>query len=605
MADMNRELWQDYTRSLALQRALYADRSDIIRSLIPGAEILLYNHRHEFELPSYCVVRSPAGVEVIINGTENSAQKFGHLRGYLGVTYGSGAANRSWWQVCPRLRDQVLPHLPARSDRLTDVIIHGHSYGAALAQILADIEADAGREMQRWRVIAIASPKPYTSGVPALRQRTDILRSTNDLVSVYPMSFAPVYQTDPILGVIPFPNQFAEWQHRGNVVSLDGAGRQVLMTDPDEYDPAEDYSFSFAAHATGAYLDRLNRYGIRSGWGGDDLFLGYKSAFNVASEGGSKSELYQSLGWIPGSDVDPIWRWVFSGVFRSKGRVDGMYPIACKAHFEAMGYGFSEEYIYYPNESGSRNFASAEAAFDKLTAKRLALYPAVVRVGPHLKLLATSYRMLGGPGQGWTDWTRNEAQPDETGAKNFNGEVEAPFVGYLYRLYSSYGSSRTLLFRPIPAVGFATVDNTKVVDHTGVMEPINQFLKWIKSQNCWAIQALDKSAEAKRILSVHTVGLVDGNALLKVPGHGFVQGDEIQVHGGRKEDKPLRGRHVVGDLTTTNEIHIISSRTLTHGLSKALCRKVVYHYPLISSHQVVKLSKRDTGRPIALGRGRR
>lgn len=600
MADEEYSLQEEAVFGLAVLRSLYAGRSDLVQQLNEGWNLLLWSYLPEYELPSVCVLGKDGDVRVFMAGTTNGWQGFGHLRGYLGHTYGTGAVNRSWRDIAPRMVEKIAPYLPDRSDSVHEVTVWGHSYGSALAQIVADLEADAGRNMARWRVIALASPKPYTTGVPELRYRVDIIRSSNDVVTAYPFSFAPVYQVDPWLGVIPFSNPFAEWDHRGNVQTLDQFGNLVDDAQPRAWDTNEDYSLSFAAHEIAQYIQRLELRRKSKGWLPGVRYQKALQAIEDASTG-SVGDLDRSLTWFPQNSNDPVFEFL-SGFSRSKGSSNMTAAIECVAHLKCGDYGWTESLYFYPSTPSDRTFDKAKEAWQDLLSARLGIFAPVVEPGKHIVLQATRYMRDDGSREGYPDWTP-ETEAATLKKNSDAGSIEPPFVGYLYRLYAGLQNSRNYLFRPIP--------NTQYMNQAGVLDgqaeirkQIEVFLRTKVVGKSWAIKCINKSIPKKDVIAVQTGALAPGLCDLVVPAHGYSPGQELSITGGGKARKALRGKVLVFAAPGTDTIRIQCPVDTVAGPVKMKVQALEYHYPIIQTWNDIRISKRDTGAPIAPGRGR-
>lgn len=604
MADMPRQVWIDFVRGMAIQAMLYRDRRDLMATVLPEWEILDYHYRHEWEHPSYMVIRSGNVTEVHLNGTQNPAQGLAHLWGYLALPDGGGAVNRTWRNTCDRFLENLQPYLPDKDDAEKKLVWYGHSYGAGLVQIMAELESRNGRSPSRNSVRAMASPKPYTSLVPPLEHDVQILRSSNDIVGTYPFSFAPVIQLDPVLGIRPFPNHLAGWEHRGTVWTLKANGQHLPDDSGGEVDPAEDQSLEFNAHMMLFYLWRLEEQGKLRGWQADGDWLKWKETFYAAINDSPNDELSGNLMGFPGYPFDTGASRVFSVFFASNGGVNVANPIKCTAHFESGGYGWSESYYYAPDDDGDRTFPAAQQAFESLMTNRAKTFKESVIYGRHYSHPAFRYAREGNTNEAWTDWTPSLGLELLAPSSTAGAAVEPPFVGYMIRAHAGPANSRTLLVRPIPDTNFMSAAGVKV-SHTALAAKIKVWFDSMVAQGCWAIKSVDKAQPVLPIIDVTTAALVAGEAYLNVPGMSLVKGDQVTISGGDPKWKILRGRHLVYSIPSSSTVHIKTDNVLPSGPCNAKIQKVVYHYPKMATFFDLRLTKRDTGRPIALGRGRR
>lgn len=279
-------------------------------------------------------------------------------------------------------------------------------------------------------------------------------------------------------------------------------------------------------------------------------------------------------------------------------------PIRCKAAFDMKGYGWTEEYIYAPAADELRTFAEAQKAFQVLMTRRAEMFPNQVVYGVHYDHPYFSYHRDDATGESWTDWTPTLSLQDSTTKVATTTDIEPPFVGYMIRAHAGPQYSRTMLFRPLPNTSYLDPAGKKVAQDT-IREKVSNFFVMMEAMKCWAMKALNKSLSDKQIVTVQTTGLPAGEAYLYVPEFSAGKGQEVAISGGDKHWKPLRGRHIVYSTQEGNIIHIKTEKAIPFGPCNARIRPVAYHYPMLQTYFDLRLSKRDTGAPTALGRGRR
>lgn len=277
-------------------------------------------------------------------------------------------------------------------------------------------------------------------------------------------------------------------------------------------------------------------------------------------------------------------------------------PIECVAHLKCGDYGWTESLYFAPPSEGLRTFDNAKAAWESLLSRRMMLFAPEVALGKHVTLQATRYLRDDQTREGYPDWTPEltiKAIKGQTEA----GKIEPPFVGYLYRLYAGLQNSRNYLFRPIPDTAYLRGDGVED-KQDAIRAELAKFLTSMIADGVWAIKCLNKSVAKKDVIAVQTGALAPGLCDLVVPAHGYIQGQMVSITGGLKNRKPLRGKVLVYDVPGTDTVRIQCPVDTVAGPANMKIQAVVYHYPLIQTYNDIRLSKRDTGAPIAPGRGR-
>jgi hypothetical protein len=602
---MSQETWIAFVRALAFQAALYKGRQDLFEAAIAPAEVKRWRFRHEYEHPSFTRVEGEGFHELHINGTQNPVQGVAHLWGYLGRTYGGGAANRKWWETSERMYDKIKESLPDKSDDTVTLRFIGHSYGAAMAQIIAELAVNDGYDPARVEVIALASPKPFTSLVPTLQHKVEILRSTNDIVPTYPPSFAPVWAVDPITGVLPYPNKLAGWEHRGELWSLKADGSHLEDQSGGEVDPVEDQGLSFAEHEHQNYWYRLEAAGREQGWTAGAGYKFWEKLYYDSVFGVTDTETVENLSGFPGYPFDPRSFLFVSGANHSKGVFTMNDGIWCKLHFRMGASGWTESYLYRPVSGPTPTLTSANSIAEALITERIKVGAPKLRHGTHYYIDGVSYRRDGGRREGWMDWAPDVVDKDKDQAGTQRGDSEYPFMGLQVRLWSGDAASRLLLLRPIEDTAYMDKDGRQYAQ-VGLFDQAKQFVLWMASKGHWHIKARDRvTPPVKDVTQVVTAALAAGLAQLTIPAHGYVQGQKIAITGGDKVHGPLRGVHRVLTVTSPDVVTIDFGKDVVQGYGGPKVQAVEYAYYPITTYQAIRVSKRDTGRPIKQGHGGR
>lgn len=243
----------------AIIAALYADRRDLVEQLVGDeGQVLLWQHRPESWPPSLAVIRSGSGrYFVLMPGTVNISQWRGHVIGSFLRSYAGGQSllNGQWAYAADEVGAEIQSVIPPPSEGV--VHYSGHSYGGAVAQVLAFRRLAAGDSAAQ--VLTFGAPKAYTSGYPGpLPSVYWRVASTNDVVSTIPPDIAIgsfsqwAYPMDIIA-------QNARWTHYGAQNVLNWNGEYNANTSPPVDLPVGVQVGIVSEHSMRNYWGRYNQ----------------------------------------------------------------------------------------------------------------------------------------------------------------------------------------------------------------------------------------------------------------------------------------------------------------------------------------------------------
>lgn len=122
------------------------------------------------------------------------------------------------------------------------------------------------------------------------------------------------------------------------------------------------------------------------------------------------------------------------------------------------------------------------------------------------------------------------------------------------------------------------------------------------SSNGWSIRVRDKTITKKNVNTITSAGEVTVNA------HGYAQGDVVTISGVTFPDKYPNGRWKIQAVVDANSFHLArwNPPLLSPGPwpLQGTCQKYVFLVKQITRCEVVRISKRDIGRPFGLLIGR-
>ena len=202
------------------------------------------------------------------------------------------------------------------------------------------------------------------------------------------------------------------------------------------------------------------------------------------------------------------------------------------------------------------------------------------------------------------DWQPDIVDKVESDPDAKLGDSEFPFMGLQVRLWSGDIASRLLLLRRIKDTAFMNQAGQEY-EQKGLFDQAVKFGNWLARQGHWHVKARNRSVPEKTITQVVTAALAPGLAQLTIPAHGFTQGQKVQIYGGDKVHAPLRGTRRVLTVNSDDVVTIDFGETPPQGYGGPMVQPVVYAYFPITSVSPIRVSKRDTGRPIKQGHGGR
>lgn len=260
-------------QQLCLLRAIYKDRRDGAASLVgTNARIRAWHQIANFSWPpSWAVIEQHPWYFVAIAGTTNLRQMLGHMRGAFAMIQGPGplpsvednrprgAPNGAWEALRPALWSDIKQHLPSNLSGVK-VLISGHSYGAAMAQMLAStlLAETPGADVE---LMTFGQPRVWTRGYRGpVPQVCYLFCSQWDPVFVSPPDVHLVWLgnigTDASLGGV----DWIEWRHVGHCVYLNADGATELEG------PERTWSFRVGWKLGGSVHDLFRTPPYRDGW---------------------------------------------------------------------------------------------------------------------------------------------------------------------------------------------------------------------------------------------------------------------------------------------------------------------------------------------------
>jgi hypothetical protein len=594
-----------YVRGIVVLKAFWSDKQALVRQALAGAEIVHYRYDPNSWPPSVLVAKAGDRYEVYANGTSNGWQVFSHVKGSIGVIRKNGVTHYGMAWAGDQVEREVAPYLPA-PDAPGQVDYYGHSYGGGVVQYIADKRVDAGADPASIWVTTYGSPKLFTNSTTINAHRVELIMSNWDPIWTAPPDWLPILAWDSVSGWVP-------WRKSGDYWALKGNRNFHVYTNRIEDDvsainynaaPDKTLSESLAWHFYDGYLTRLievatseRRFRL------DQRYQDLIAINRAIDEGDQPAATFAGSTWLPGLPSDPFDFSHFSLSGASKGGAMAK-AIKVQLYFSNKNLNGWTETHYYRNQSDSpATVKQARAATKRYLAKRAALFTPKVRYGVHLQLDAARFSEEGSKRVGHLvrgfEFTAPTYPADGTGATG----VEPPGDSYLYRVFAGDGVSRLMTMRPIPDSGY--------IDKSGVVIPqeetraaLNAFMKFYRDETCWAIKAQDRTTyPPKTVQGITTTPLPAGQVGFVVPGHGYQAGQEIIVEGGKPFHKPARGKYVVDLATTADQIVVRTAKPITAMSGGCTVRRVEYGYYLVDNWISLYLGHRDTGRPIAMGRG--
>jgi hypothetical protein len=200
--------------------------------------------------------------------------------------------------------------------------------------------------------------------------------------------------------------------------------------------------------------------------------------------------------------------------------------------------------------------------------------------------------------------TTNPAFSPIVGAVPIIGDLA--WTGMLVRMEATDIYRRSMILRGIPdnVADASNPDGPLVGD---LLERFNVYRDRLKNDT-WQMRATNRGVgfERKRVISV-SFSNVTHALTLTVNAHGYAQGDQIRLSNFRLNPK-LNRVFFVDVVTAVNSFAVIVPELQDWDPLKysgtAFVRKHGVLYPDIAETSFVRFSKRDTGRPFGLTRGR-
>lgn len=140
---------------------LYNDRRDLVEQYIgPDASIVIWERNRDTWPPSWVYIRQGEHHFIAIEGSTNIAQFAGHLNGVFQRLdfVGDASVNGAWWIVAEDFRKR----LPSQQQGVWHY--SGHSYGGALAGIMATDHAERRGNQAGVECMTFGAPAYMTTG---------------------------------------------------------------------------------------------------------------------------------------------------------------------------------------------------------------------------------------------------------------------------------------------------------------------------------------------------------------------------------------------------------------------------------------------------------
>lgn len=195
--------------------------------------------------------------------------------------------------------------------------------------------------------------------------------------------------------------------------------------------------------------------------------------------------------------------------------------------------------------------------------------------------------------------------------------ADAAHTGWLCRFQAGDLHRRALVLRGQPDSVFtltSTVNPDQARPTAGFSIAFNDYVTTLRNQD-WGLRHIDDANPEVRVSNITT--WADG-ATIKYrvdmsPNPGWAPDDTVQFYGVRGDDAlrlDFRGRHQV-QIASIVDPGVFDLRTIGNAVSAASYqggatgRKISYAVTEVSRGSILRIAKRDTGRPSDLPRGRR
>jgi len=160
--------WVSVVQQIAICQAFYVDSPTVIAEYLGNdATILRWVSQRDTWPPSWALIKQGDDYWVVVEGTTNAWQFGEHVAGYAMADdwLGSSRVNQGWKEVA----EGIWAQLPNR-DR-GHWHYSGHSYGGAVAGILATMHANERGEADKVSLMLVASPAFMTWGYKGVRPK--------------------------------------------------------------------------------------------------------------------------------------------------------------------------------------------------------------------------------------------------------------------------------------------------------------------------------------------------------------------------------------------------------------------------------------------------
>lgn len=251
-------------QQMALITCLYwndAERAQRIVNQLGGGVIVKWEFSETSWPPSYAIVRQVDRYYVILTGTMSARQLATHIIGAAPAPYSSDPSfAHPLWQIQSKRLFVEIGRVLNEGPQFTEINLAGHSWGGAVAQLLANAFAANGIG-DSVSLITFGQPKAITQGYngPEPVRYFRVVNSDDIVSNLPPINPAVVAARVPLLG--PLLGKLLGYVHYGRRIELTSQpeifqgvnGQEEPFRTPN--DITRTISFE---HSSITYLDRLN-----------------------------------------------------------------------------------------------------------------------------------------------------------------------------------------------------------------------------------------------------------------------------------------------------------------------------------------------------------
>ena len=605
------EEWLAILRGVVVLKAFWHDRRSTVENALGGLAIDHYDYRPQSWPPSVIVASAAGRTEIYLNGTSNNAQVYSHFAGLVADAENGGAIHSGCNGAARNVLDE-LGHLFEPPTDGRELAIYGHSYGAAVGQILGDKLVRKGWAANKVHVYAVGSLRVFTDAYPAPTHHVELVNSTHDPVPWLPNELVPYFawELDPFEGWLPGPQLADPWTYKGlnRWIGADGSVQTGYY--PDNSGGASPGGDLVNAHFYNAYLARLENLSKRRGWVLDQRAVALLALAKSVPDSAPADKEWSLTTWVPGAPPDLLSPANFLTFFPSKGGSSMASAFKCTAYFRCGRWGWSESYYYIQAGTSTFNQLSAQRAFEKLLGERVKVGHPTIRYKDHYFIDGTRYSLedsnpvLNRSRNSYLDHVPDVVVPPAPDTAADTTLSDFPFLGYVFKLWAGQSINRTVIMRPLPNLAHMNKDGREI-DQTPAFLLCKPFLSYLVASPNWAIKSQDRESNLKVLISnFQWLSPTPNNLTITAAGHGLVPGNLVRIEGGDPAHKPYRGMFRVLEVSG-NTFTVDYGTALPSIAGGPTVRKITYTYTKITEFTEIGVHKRDTFGPIPPARGSR